>query len=242
MLRSLFAQLAQKANIMASVKILDKKGKAGKETINLDGIFDIEPNTHLLYLAENLQLSNARAGTAHVKSRREVRGGGAKPWRQKGTGRARAGSRTSPLWKGGGVMHGPRATGTFKGVNWTKSMNQKSKIRAILSALNLGIKEGAVSVIPELDIKEGKTKELAAVSANISSTKELVLFIESSESENYKLVVRAASNLPRVKLISEKELNVHDLLKAGQIIFTQAAFDATTQRLESKIAVKAEAK
>lgn len=227
---------------MATLKVLDKKGKAGKETITLDAIFDLEPNTQLLYLAQNLQLANARAGSAHVKSRREVRGGGAKPWRQKGTGRARAGSRTSPLWKGGGVMHGPRATGTFKGVNWTKNMNSKEKLRALLSAINLGIKEEAVFVIPELAVKEGKSKEVAALLNNIAEKNDLILFVEKSNSDSFQLAARATANIPQAKLISEAELNVHDLLKAAKIVFTQKAFDAVSQNFSSKIKAKAEDK
>ncbi len=222
---------------MAELALLDKTGKTQSKT-TLPSLFDAEPNTHLLYLAEILQLSNARQGSAHSKTRREVRGGGAKPWKQKGTGRARAGSRTSPLWKGGGVMHGPRASGSFKGRNWLKSMNSKEKILALVSAINLAIREERASVIEDLQISSAKTKDLAAIASNISPNGQLILFIVSSQDPCLEANRRAAANLMNVKLISELELNVHDLLKARHLVFTQAAIEATQARVNNRVGSK----
>lgn len=220
---------------MATLELIDIKGKK-KGQVEAAALFSAEPNTHLIYLAEVLQLANARQGSAHAKTRREVRGGGAKPWKQKGTGRARAGSSTSPLWKGGGVMHGPRASGTFKGRNWTKNMNNKEKILAIVSAIALGVRENRVSVIESLS-DSGKTKDFAATVAEIGNGS-LVLFVAASTDANLDQTRRAARNIINVKLITEQELNVHDLLKAKKIIFTQAALDATQARVESRVAIK----
>ncbi len=225
---------------MATLELIDSKGKK-KGQVEAATLFTTEPNTHLIYLAEVLQLSNARQGSAHAKTRREVRGGGAKPWKQKGTGRARAGSSTSPLWKGGGVMHGPRASGTFKGRNWTKNMNNKEKVLAQLSAINKAIIENRVVVIEDLSIASGKTKEVAGIVNAIGGSKSLVLFVVASDDKNFDATRRAARNIINVKLINEKELNVHDLLKAGRIIFTKAALEATQAKIENKVSSVKEA-
>jgi large subunit ribosomal protein L4 len=222
---------------MPELALFDKTGKAKSTKLQAPELFDSEPNTHLIYLAEVLQLSNARQGSAHAKTRREVRGGGAKPWKQKGTGRARAGSSTSPLWKGGGVMHGPRASGTYKGRNWVKNMNNKEKILALISAINLAVREDRVAVIEELDISSGKTKELASI-ANAIGTSSLVLFVVDSKDKNLEATRRAARNIMNVKLITELELNVHDLLKAHRIVFTKAALEATQNRANSNRTAK----
>ncbi len=220
---------------MATLELIDIKGKK-KGQVEAAPLFSAEPNTHLIYLAEVLQLANARQGSAHAKTRREVRGGGAKPWKQKGTGRARAGSSTSPLWKGGGVMHGPRASGTFKGRNWTKNMNNKEKILAIVSAIALGVRENRVSVIESLS-DSGKTKDFASTVDAIGANR-LVLFVTTSTDANLAQTRRAARNIMNVKLITEQELNVHDLLKAEKIIFTQAALEATQARVENRVTIK----
>ncbi len=224
---------------MATLELIDNTGKK-KGQIEAATLFSTEPNTHLIYLAEVLQLSNARQGSAHAKTRREVRGGGAKPWKQKGTGRARAGSSTSPLWKGGGVMHGPRASGTYKGRNWTKNMNNKEKVLAQLSAINKAIREDRVLVIEDLSIASGKTKEIAGIVSAVGA-KSLVLFVVASDDKNFDATRRAARNIINVKLINEKELNVHDLLKAGRIVFTKAALEATQAKIENKVSSVKEA-
>jgi len=220
---------------MATLELIDIKGKK-KGQVEAASVFSGEPNTHLIYLAEVLQQANARQGSAHAKTRREVRGGGAKPWKQKGTGRARAGSSTSPLWKGGGVMHGPRASGTFKGRNWTKNMNNKEKVLALASAISLAIRENKVSVIEELS-SSGKTKDFASTVDAIGANA-LVLFVAASDDKNITATSRAARNIRNVKLITEWELNVHDLLKAQKVIFTKAALEAAQARVENKINAK----
>ncbi|MDD9897724.1 MAG: 50S ribosomal protein L4 [Candidatus Melainabacteria bacterium] len=211
---------------MATITLLDSKGKkSSKEQSVNDALFGLEPNEHLLYLAKVRQESNARAGTAHTKTRMEVRGGGAKPWRQKGTGRARAGSRTSPLWRGGGVIFGPR-----KNVNWTKGMNKKESARAILSALNLKNKANALVAIEALASAEGKTKELAQlIEASGFKGQQVVLVTESGSDELTKLK-RAASNLVGATVLAVTELNVKDLLKADQVVISSKALEEIEER------------
>jgi large subunit ribosomal protein L4 len=214
---------------MSNIVVFDKKGKktSKKQDVNAE-LFGLEVNEHLLYLAKVRQESNARAGTAHTKTRMEVRGGGAKPWRQKGTGRARAGSSRSPLWRGGGVIFGPR-----NNVNWTKGMNAKETQRALVSALNFLNADGRLSAIEELAINEAKTKEIA----NILKTAELegknVVFVVESENTQTAILKRASKNLVDTKVITTAELNVKDLLKADQVIMTSACFAELEERFSA---------
>lgn len=211
---------------MATITLLDKQGKkSSKEQSINDALFGLEPNQHLLYLAKLRQESNARAGTAHSKTRTEVRGGGAKPWKQKGTGRARAGSRTSPIWRGGGVIFGPR-----NNVNWTKGMNKKESARAIVSALNLKQQAGALVAIETLASAEGKTKELAQLIATSGFAGQQVVFVVESSSEELTKLKRAARNLVGATVLETNELNVKDLLKADQVVVSTKALEEIEER------------
>jgi large subunit ribosomal protein L4 len=214
---------------MSNIVIFDKKGKRTSKNQDLnDDLFGLEVNQHLLYLAKIRQESNARAGSAHTKTRMEVRGGGAKPWRQKGTGRARAGSSRSPLWKGGGVIFGPRNT-----VNWTKGMNSKESQRALLSAINLLKADGRLAAIESLNIEEAKTKEIASIIKTAELVGQNVVFVVEKANSQINLLKRAASNLVDVKVLTTDELNVKDLLKADQVIITSASFAEIEERFSS---------
>lgn len=211
---------------MTKIAIYDKQGKKSSKNQDLkEEIFGLGVNEHLLYLAKIRQEANARAGTAHTKTRMEVRGGGAKPWRQKGTGRARAGSSRSPLWRGGGVIFGPR-----KNVNWTKGMNVKESQRALLSALNLLHTNERLSVIEELVLDSAKTKEIAAIIKTAGFEKQNVIFVVETENSQITLLKRAVSNLVDTKVLITKELNVKDLLKADQVFLTAAALTELEER------------
>ena len=216
---------------MSSITLFDKKGKKSSKNqdINSD-LFGLEANEHLLYLASVRQEANARAGTAHTKIRCEVRGGGAKPWRQKGTGRARAGSSRSPLWRGGGVIFGPR-----NNVNWTKGMNAKESQRAIVSALNLLVKENRLAAIETLSLEEAKTKEIAAIKKQAGLENANVVFVVESENSEITLLKRAVKNLINTKVLTTNELNVKDLLKADQVIIASAAFTELEERFSAVV-------
>ncbi|MCE2929086.1 MAG: 50S ribosomal protein L4 [Candidatus Caenarcaniphilales bacterium] len=211
---------------MATATLLDKKGKKSskQETLN-DSVFGLEPNEHILYLAKVRQAANARRGTAHTLTRAEVRGGGAKPWKQKGTGRARAGSSNSPLWNGGGVIFGPR-----NNVNWKKGMNAKESVLALKSALSMAQKDSKFAVIEEFTIKEGKTKEITEILKTAELCGKKVLLIGKIEDANNELVKRASRNVIDLKFITTAELNVFDLLKADQIIASAAAVKEIEER------------
>lgn len=231
----LFEPLPKKElKIMSNIALFDNKGKKTAKNLDLSSdLFGLEPNEHLLYLAKVRQEANARAGTAHTKTRMEVRGGGAKPWKQKGTGRARAGSSNSPLWNGGGVIFGPRNT-----VNWTKGMNAKESQRAILSAINLQNKNGKLSAIESLNIDEAKTKTIAAIVTNAGFEAKKVIFVVEKVNSQVTLLKRAVSNLVDTKVLTTEELNVKDLLKADQVIMTKEAISEIEEKfadiLESK--------
>lgn len=216
---------------MATITLLDKKGKkSSKEQTLNDALFGLEVNEHLLYLAKVRQESNARAGTAHSKTRMEVRGGGAKPWKQKGTGRARAGSRTSPIWRGGGVIFGPR-----NNVNWTKGMNKKESVRALVSALILAKNENRLTAIEDI-ASAGKTKELAQlIEASGLKDKKVVLVVES-DNESLTALKRASRNLVKATTLSVNELNVKDLLKADQVLVSSKAIEQIEERFKDVIA------
>lgn len=209
---------------MANLILLTKTGKKSTkdQSIN-DEIFGQEPNTHLLYLAKVRQESNARAGTAHTKTRTEVRGGGAKPWKQKGTGRARAGSKNSPLWRGGGVIFGPRNY-----VNWTKGMNRKESALSLVSALSLAVRQERLIAIEDLQVT--KTAELAKVVAESGNEGKKVLFVIENNNANQQTLVKASANLVGTKLISVAELNVKDLLKADVVILSSKAVTEIEER------------
>lgn len=222
---------------MSTPALLDKQGKNTGKSHDLESkIFGLEPNTHLLYLSKVLQEANQRQGTAHTKTRTEVRGGGAKPWKQKGTGRARAGSNRSPLWRGGGIMHGPR-----NNVNWTKKMNKKDKALSLISAINFVNNASRLSVMEELNIEEAKTKAVAAIIAEAGFAGQNVLFIVNSANAQLALLKRASKNLVGAKVISTEELNVKDILKADQVIATKAAISEIEERFEAFAKEKAAA-
>jgi len=213
---------------MTAITVFDKKGKKSSKDHKLnDDLFGLEPNMHLLYLAQVRQEANGRNGNAHTKTRPEVRGGGAKPWRQKGTGRARAGSIRSPLWRGGGVIFGPR-----NNVNWKKGMNNKESVRSLLSALVLVQQQNRLSAIEDLTVQEAKTKELAAITkeTGIDIRNQSLLYIVEADHAQLELLLRAAANLVNVELISTSNLNVKALLKADNVVVTTKALEQLEKR------------
>ena len=215
---------------MPSLVLLDKSGKKKGQIEVSDSLLTDEINEHLLYLAVIRQNANTRAGSAHTKTRSEVRGGGAKPWRQKGTGRARAGSIRSPLWRGGGITHGPR-----NATVWIKGMNKKERALAIIAALSAANKEAKIQIIEDMEMKEGKTKEIVGLIKALGLTDKQVLFIINSDHDKFTLIQRASRNIPKVQSISEQSLNVKDILKAHNIIISKTAIQAIEKRFKVSV-------
>ncbi|MEI7474897.1 MAG: 50S ribosomal protein L4 [bacterium] len=192
--------------------------------IDLDEkVFGIEPNIHVMHLALRRQLSNARSGNACTKTRSEVRGGGKKPWKQKGTGRARAGSLRSPLFAGGGVIFGPKPR------NYDISMNVKSRRLALRSALSARAEE--LIVIKDFsELTQPKTKDLVKLLGALNVEGKVLVVADYKSAENQHLEL-AARNLPNIRVILSSNLNVKDVLEADKIIITETSINDVTERL-----------
>ena len=207
-----------------SKEILSTNGeKLGEITLN-EAVSGVEPNLHVMHLALRRQLNNARQGSASCKTRAEVSGGGKKPWKQKGTGRARAGSLRSPLFAGGGVIFGPKPR------SYAFNMPQKARQLAIKSALSAR-SEQLVVVKDFSTIVEPKTKLMVAAlkSLNVSGKTLIVADVKADENKNLELATR---NIPSVKVILPSNLNVKDLLEADFVVMTESAVNVITERLQ----------
>ena len=193
-----------------SVAVYDQNGVKAEKKVNLNGdVFGIEPNTQVMFDAVQVYQANMRQATAKTKTRAEVRGGGKKPWRQKGTGRARAGSNRSPIWVGGGTVFGPSGNQNYK-----LSMNKKSHELAVKSALSVKAAEKNIVLLDSLNVE--KTKDFVAVLAALEvAGKALIVLNEENE-----VVMKAARNVPGVKVVLTDNVCVYDVLNAEKLIFT----------------------
>ena len=197
---------------MAEVKVYNKEGAAvGSLELN-DSVFGVEINEHLMHLAVVAQLANKRQGTQSAKTRSEVSGGGIKPWRQKGTGRARQGSIRAPQWKGGGVVFAPKPR------DYSVSMNKKEKAGAIKSALSSRVAEEKIFVMEDLAFDGIKTKQVKAVLDGLKVEKALIVTAEKDEN-----VILSARNLEGVRTVTSNAINVYDILKYNNLVITKDA-------------------
>lgn len=178
-----------------------------------DFVFGIEPNVAVMHQALVRQHANARQGTHSTKTRGEVRGGGRKPWRQKGTGRARQGSTRAPHWKGGGVAFGPKPR------DYTQAMPKRMRRLALRSALSAKARDGQLVVVDSLDGLEGRTKAMVGFLAGLGEVRGTVIATGATQ-EN---VARAGANLQDVRVLLAGNLNLHDLLKHHRLILDRAA-------------------
>mgnify|MGYP002798317168 FL=1 len=205
------------------VSILNTKGSAVGQIALDEKVFGVEPNLHVMHLALRRQLNNGRAGSACTKTRAEVSGGGRKPWKQKGTGRARAGSLRSPLFAGGGVIFGPKPR------DYSFAMPQKARRLALKSALSARI-DNTVLVKDFSEINEPKTKLMAETLKALKVEGKILIIADVKAAENAYLEL-SARNLPNVRIILPSNLNVKDLLEADNVIITEAAINEITERL-----------
>ena len=205
------------------VSILNTKGSAVGQIALDEKVFGVEPNLHVMHLALRRQLNNGRAGTACAKTRAEVSGGGKKPWKQKGTGRARAGSLRSPLFAGGGVIFGPKPR------DYGFAMPQKARRLALKSALSARI-DNTVLVKDFSEINAPKTKLMAETLKALKVEGKILIIADVKAAENAYLEL-SARNLPNVRIILPSNLNVKDLLEADNVIITEAAINEITERL-----------
>ena len=197
---------------MASVSVYNIEGKEVDKLELSDSIFGVEINEHLVHMAVVNQLANNRQGTQSAKTRSEVRGGGRKPWRQKGTGHARQGSTRSPQWTGGGVVFAPKPR------DYEFKMNKKEKRLALKSALTSRVQDSKFVVLDELKFDEIKTKNFQNVLNNLKLDKALVVMAENDEN-----VVLSARNIQGVKTALTNTINVYDILKYNTVVVTKDA-------------------
>lgn len=200
---------------MPKVTLYKQDGSnAGEVDLN-EAVFGIEPNTHVLHEAVVMQRASMRQGTHAVKNRSEVRGGGRKPWRQKGTGRARQGSIRSPQWVGGGVVFGPTPR------SYSYKLPKKVRRLALKSALSSKVKNDNIFVLESIEIETPKTKEVVELLDALKvNDKALIVTAEKDDT-----VVRSANNLQTVKVLAVDELNVLDILTYDNLVITKEAVE-----------------
>lgn len=203
---------------MKKIAVLDKNLKEVKSIDLNDNVFDIQPKETLIHQVVVSMLSNLRRSTAHTKTKAEVRGGGKKPWKQKGTGRARAGSRRSPLWIGGGITFGPRNV-----INWQKKINQKMRQKAFCMVLTNKLDNNLITVVENFDFDKTKSVNDFINKANFAGKK--TLFCLDTKNEAAERVIR---NIENVKVTSN--LNVLELLKSTNIVMEEALLNRINEK------------
>jgi len=206
-----------------TVDVLDSSGKVSGQLELEKEVFGVKPNRVLIAQAVRVYLANQRLGNAQTQTRGEVRGGGRKPWRQKGTGRARIGSTRAPHWRGGGVVHGPQMR------DYSLSLPKKMKKAALISALSSKFGEKALIILNKLDFKEAKTKEAAALIKNLELAGKTTFVTDKIETKES----RAVKNLKDTKLISLAELNTFEVLNNKKLLLTKEAVTKLQERLAS---------
>ena len=206
---------------MPKVQVVNMQGSPVGELELNEYVFGIEPNTHVMHSAVVSQLASLRRGTHSTLLRGEVRGGGRKPWRQKGTGRARAGSIRSPLWRGGAVLFGPKPR------KYGFSLPKKVRRLALRSALSSKVNEQKLIVLEDLSLNEAKTREMVKVLKALNISKKALIVTD----ELIETVDRSARNIEGVKATAVEGLNVYDLLKHDVIVMTKAAVTKTEEVL-----------
>jgi len=200
---------------MATVEVKDMKGaKVGTAKLS-DAIFGIEPNTHAVHLVVRSQMAGRRAGTHNTKTRGEVSGGGAKPFRQKGTGRARAGSTRSPQWTGGGVVFGPHPR------NYGFRVPNKVVKLAMRSVLSAKAAEGALYVIDSLELEAPSTKTAAGVLKALGVSRRVTLVVPNGD----VIAAKSFRNIDGVRVISASESNTYDLVDNTALVLTKSALE-----------------
>ena len=200
---------------MASVSVYNKEGKEVEKLELNDSVFAAPVNEHLVHRAVVLQLANKRQGTQKAKTRSEVRGGGRKPWRQKGTGHARQGSIRAPQWTGGGVVFAPVPR------DYSFKMNKKEKAAAMKSVLTTKLNEEKLIVVDALDFEVPKTKEMKAVLDNLKVAKALVVVDEAAAN-----AILSTNNLKEARGVYSNSISVYDILKYDTVVVTKSAVKA----------------
>ena len=193
---------------MPNIKVLDRKGKEVSTMELSDAIFGVTPNEAVMHMAVVNYLANQRQGTQSTLTRTEVRGGGRKPWRQKGTGHARQGSIRAPQWRHGGIALGPKPR------DYRFALNKKVRALALKSALSAKVQGGEMIVLDSFGITEYKTKEMMSVLSAIGADKKVLIALPTVDQK----VIKSAANIPGVKTTQYNTLNVYDILNCDKVV------------------------
>ncbi len=207
------------------IEVKNLAGKKESDIILSDTVFGVPANDGLVHQVYVAQSANRRSGSAHTKTRDQRRGGGKKPWKQKGTGNARTGSIRNPIWRGGGVMFGPD-----KSRNFSKKINGKQKQKALAIALSDKVREGKLVVVSSLVIENNKTKKFSDALEALGIDKTVVVGFSQEETPSY----RALKNIPRTNGLPAEQLNVFDIANAQYILLSKEAVSGIEERYASK--------
>ena len=208
---------------MATVKVYDQnKQESGEVTLASD-VFEVEVRPEILHLVVRAQMAAKRAGTHMVKTRALVSGGGVKPWKQKGTGRARAGSNRSPVWRGGAVIFGPSPR------DYSFKVNSKVRALALRMALSSRLAEDSLMVVKEIALPEAKTKHFAEVADALGLSKALIVAPGADEA-----LCRSVRNIPGLTLITAESLSVLEILRHKQLVLLEGAVESVQARFARK--------
>ena len=206
------------------VDVFDKTGKSVEKIELSESVFGVKPNEALLSQYLRILDSSQRQGTSATKTRGEVSGGGRKPWRQKGTGRARHGSIRSPIWVGGGISHGPQPK------DWSLTFPKKMKRQAVVSALSLKQENKQLKVLNDLSFKKPKTKEMVEILENLKLRGKTLLVVTKSD-EN---ILKSTRNIAGLTVSLSENLNGYDLLKNANVLFVKDAIGKVQDKYNSK--------
>ena len=204
-----------------NIDVCDSQGQVVRQAELPESVFGVEVRDHLLHEAVQYQLARRRQGTAHTKNRSAVRGGGRKPWRQKGTGRARAGSRRSPLWRGGGAVFGPMPR------SYAYSMPKKKRRAALCGALSMKVQDNAFRVIERFEVAEPRTRDVVRLIRNFTEEPKVLLLVGEAD----QALHLSARNIQQVKVLPVVGLNVYDLLHYTTVICAEEALGKISGRL-----------
>ena len=206
---------------MPNVSVFDAAGKKVEDLALSEAIFGITPNVPAMHLMVVSYLANQRQGTQSTLTRSEVSGGGKKPWRQKGTGRARAGSNRSPVWRGGAILFGPQPR------KYDFKVNKKIRKLALRMALSSRLAGDNLLVVKGFDLPEAKTKVFAKIAGNLGLSKALIIAPEESRN-----LVLSSRNLPGITLTTPDQLSVYEILKHKQLVLLEGAVEPVETRLK----------
>ncbi len=198
---------------MPSIKVFKMDGSEAGTMKLSDKVFGAEYNEALIHQAVVTRLANERQGTKSTLTRTEVRGGGRKPWRQKGTGNARQGSIRAPQWIKGGVVFAPKSR------DFSKDMNKKTKVAALLSALSKKVADGELVVVDSLEVKDGKTKEMAAFKKALNLDKSAVIYMDNDD----RKVILAARNIQKLSTMPVAQISTYEIVANAKVVMTKAA-------------------